>query len=108
MENDIAEVIADINKISTLINIQGKHTVFVNGSGHVKKVEIKLYLGGWESGSEASLSEDISYDEYWGLEESLKKFKKVRDTLYKIYKNGKINMENCSYEIEEIKHYKFI
>lgn len=107
MKKDIAEVIGDINKIACLINLQGKHHVFVGNQGHVQNIEIRLYLGGWKSGFSASLSEDIYYSEYWGLEKSLNKFKKVRDTLYKIYKNGKINMDNCNYEIEEIKHYKF-
>jgi len=107
LEKDIAGLIGEISNVATLINMQGKHHVFVQDSGHVKKVDIKLHLGGWKSGADPSLNEEISYDEYYSLEKSLKKFKKVRDTLYKIYKNGKINMGNCNYKIEEIKHYKF-
>lgn len=107
MEKDIAEIIGEISKVATLINMQGKHHVFVNASGHIKQIQIKLCLGGWKSYCDSSLNEDISYDEFFGLEKNFKKLKKVRDILYKIYKNGKINMKNCNYEIEEIKHYKF-
>lgn len=103
MEKDIAELIGEIMKVSVLINLQGKHNCFVSDRGHVQKLEIKLHIGGWKSNTDANLSDEISYDR----EEAIKQLKKVRDTLYKIYKNGKINMENCNYEIEEIKHYKF-
>lgn len=107
LDKDIAEIIGEISKVATLINMQGKHNAFVNDSGHVKRLEIKLYLGGWKSGCDPNIYEDISYDEFYGLKKSLKKLKKVRDVLNKIYKNGRINMENCNYEIVEVKHYKF-
>lgn len=103
MEKDIAELIGEITKVSVLINLQGKHNCFVSDRGHVKNIDIRLFIGGWKSNVDADLSDEISYDR----EEAIKPLRKVRDTLYKIYKNGKINMENCNYEIEEIKHYKF-
>lgn len=103
MEKDIAELIGEIMKVSVLINLQGKHNCFVSDRGHVKNIEIRLHIGGWKSNADADLSDEISY----ARKESIKPLRKVRDTLYKIYKNGKINMGNCKYEIEEVKHYKF-
>lgn len=107
MEKDIAELIGEISKVATLINMQGKHHVFVSDRGHIKELDVTLHLGGWKRNEDASLSEKISYDKNWNFENSVKNLRKIRDTLHKIYKNGKINMENCNYEIEEIKHYKF-
>ena len=107
MEKDIAEVIGDISRISCLINMQGKHHVFINDSGHVKIFEIRLFSGGWETNANPTLKQDIRYRNIDKNDKPLKDLRKVRDVLHKIYKNGKINMENCDYEIEEIKHYIF-
>jgi len=110
MEKDIAEVIGYISRISCLINMQGKHHVFINDSGHVENFEVSLFLGGWKSMADPTLKQSISYSDDWlggTLDKPLKDLRKVRDVLHKIYKNGKINMENCDYEIEEIKHYIF-
>lgn len=110
MENDIAEVIADIEKVACLINMQGKHTVFVNNQGHVKVIYFELYLGGWKSHADPSLSDEVSYAteyKYFEYEECIKSLKRIRDTLRKVYKNGKIKFENFDYVVEEIKHYKF-
>jgi len=42
MEKDIAEVIGDISRIGILINLQGKHHVFISDSGHVQLISIQL------------------------------------------------------------------
>lgn len=70
LDIDIAEVVGEISKVATLINMQGKHHVFVHDSGHVKKIDIKLHLGGWESGADPSLNEEILYDEYYSLKKA--------------------------------------
>lgn len=110
MNNDIAQVIADIEKVACLINIQGKHNVFVRNSGHIQQVDVELHLGGWKLNNDPSLSDSIYYDlnsELCEYEDSIKSLRRIRDTLRKIYKNGKINLDNYDYEIKEVKHYKF-
>lgn len=91
MNNDIAEVIADIEKVACLINMQGKHNVFIYNQGHVNEIQIRAHLNGWKNNRDPFLSEDISYDinyKYFEYEKSLKVLKRVRDTLKKLYKNG--------------------
>ena len=109
MENDIAELIADIEKVSCLINMQGKHHVFVYNSGHIKTIEVRFYLRGWEHNADPYLSNEVSYDmeDDFDFKLCVNNLKRIRDTLRKIYKNGKININNFDYEIKEIKMYKF-
>lgn len=104
LEKDIAEVIGEISKVAILINLQGKHTVFVSDAGHVQKLEISFHKNGWSSGQNPNLSQEIRYESKY---EPLKALRKVKDDLYKILKNDRVSMKMRDYDVEEIKHYKF-
>lgn len=104
LDIDIAEIIGEISKVANLINLQGKHHVFVHDSGHVQTLEISFHKNGWGRGENPNLSQNIRYKAKY---EPLKQLRKVRDDLYKILKNGQVSMKERDYEVEEIKHYKF-
>ncbi|HDK7215190.1 TPA: hypothetical protein PTV45_000550 [Clostridium botulinum] len=107
MEQTIIELIGEISKIATRINIEGKHHVFINIRGHVKKIHIEFHKDGWERYHEATFEDNISFDPHDDLEISIKKLRGVLDTLRKLYKNGQVDKSNFDYEEEVIKHYKF-
>lgn len=104
MNKDVAKIIGDIANISTLINLQGKFQVFLNISGHVGKFEISVYEGEWESFKIPYISQN---DVYFDDRCSVKKLRSIRDKLYKIYKNGRLNLEQVGCSIEKVKHYNF-
>lgn len=104
LDIDIAEAIGEISKVATLINLQGKHTVFVNDMGHVQTLEIGFHKNGWGNGKDPNLSQNIRYKAKY---EPLKALRKVSDDLYKILKNGQVSLKERDYDIEEIRHYKF-
>lgn len=103
MNKEIANIIADIQRVSILINLETKHDSFIYDSGHINQISVKIYLNGWEYNGTPYLSDEIYYD----VEDCMKDLKRVRDTMRKMYKNGKVNRENFSYTTKTIKHYKF-
>ena len=116
LDQDIAAAIGEISKVAALINIQGKHTVFVDDSGHVQTLDIKFHKDGWKSKADATLSQTIKYCPYYDDEENkiikiktdiLKQLKIVKDTLYKILKNDQVSMKERNYDVTEIRDYKF-
>lgn len=116
LNKDIADVIGEISKVANLINIEGKHHVFVEDLGHVQQLSVKIHKGGWKENAIPTLSQSIyycSYSNYTKEEENefqigiLKELKIIRDTLYKFFKNDQVSMKNRGYDIEKIKHYSF-
>lgn len=114
LDQDIAAAIGEIGKVAALINIQGKHTVFIDDSGHVQTLSIKFHKNGWKSNKDATLSQTIKYCPYYenGKElifkqETLKELKLVKDTLFKFLKNDQVNMKKRNYDVTEIRHYNF-
>ena len=105
MNKDIADVIADIQRVAILINLETKHHVFVRDHGHIKQFEVQIYFNGWGEFKEPYLSDEIDYDDK--DEDILKILKLIRDTLRKFYKNGRINKKRFYYDIKEVKQYRF-
>ncbi|MPN38718.1 hypothetical protein SDC9_186243 [bioreactor metagenome] len=46
-KKNIASRIAEILRLAHQVTGQGKHCVFVDYSGHVDSLEIRIHLGGW-------------------------------------------------------------
>jgi hypothetical protein len=116
LNKDIAEAIGEISKVATLINMQGKHHVFIRMSGHVKNIEIAFHKNGWKENGDPTMlqqlyfktnDEDTDEEKLEFQKDALKVLRKVKDTLYKFLKNGQVTMKNRGYDIEEVKHYKF-
>lgn len=110
MIEDIANLIADIEKVACLINMQGKHNVFVENSGHIKSVYFRLFLGGWEPNLDPSLKGGVVYDikdKFVEPKACLYELKRVRDILRKLYKDGHIDINKFHYETKEVRNYTF-
>ncbi|MDU4598167.1 MAG: hypothetical protein E6Y49_09440 [Clostridium sporogenes] len=107
MEQTIIELIGEISKIATKINLEGKQQVFISIRGHVQKIQIEFYKDGWETYREPTFEDNISFDPHDDLEIAIKKLRGILDTLRKLYKNSQVNKTNFDYEKEVIKHYKF-
>lgn len=55
MERDQFDYMAELFRMACKYNADDFH-VFCNFSGHVNQIELKVYVGGWESGKEAELN----------------------------------------------------
>lgn len=85
----ITRLIAEIERLATLINIKREHTVFVYNQGHCRILEIQVYLGGWTSLKDKSLSKDIDYDvnyKFFKYEECITELEDIIEKLNKLYK----------------------
>ena len=108
LNKDIAKVIGEISEISILINSETKDDVFVEIYGHVNQIEVRYYKGGWKAGADPTIRNNICYfsdnsnKEYKSCTDrvNLKDLKRIRDSLRKIYKNGRVSEE--SLEIDEV------
>lgn len=62
------------------INEETKHTVFLDFSGHVDKLQIRIYEKGWKDEEDATLNKEAYLDESTSkeqLKEILKELEKI-------------------------------
>ncbi|ENK1244761.1 hypothetical protein AB2063_002974 [Clostridium botulinum] len=110
MEQTIIDLCSEITEIGMKISLFTEHDVFINFSGHVEWFEVRFCGNGHNSSSGQEFSEVVRVGcDAWedSPEYVLKRLRGIRDTLRKLYKNGKVNKQNFDYETEVIKHYKF-
>ncbi len=65
------------------INEETKHTVFLDFSGHVNKLEIRIYEKGWKDEEDATLKKEAYIDE----SDSKEQLKEILKELEKIERN---------------------
>lgn len=65
------------------INEETKHTVFLDFSGHVNKLEIRIYEKGWKVEEDATLKKEAYIDE----SDSKEQLKEILKELEKIERN---------------------
>lgn len=91
-ESNISKLIAEIERLATLINIKREHTVFIYNHGHCRELEAQVYLGGWTNLKDKSLSNHIDYDtnyKFFKYEECISELEEMINELKKLYEGSK-------------------
>lgn len=81
MENILEKIMLKAYKI----NKETKHKIFINFSGHVNSLNVRIYRNGWEPNKEPNIDEDIFLDKnnvIKKLEEILREFEKLEKDNY--------------------------
>lgn len=81
MENILEKIMLKAYKI----NKETKHKIFINFSGHVNSLNVRIYINGWGANKEPNIDEDIYLDEnnvIKKLEEILREFEKLEKDNY--------------------------
>lgn len=89
-ETQILILISEINKLATLINIKGEHTVFIYNQGHCKEIEVVIHLKKWPN--KWDISKKISYDtnyKFFKYEECISELEDMVNELKKLYEGSK-------------------
>lgn len=74
-----------IMKLCLEINAQGKHIAFLDFSGHVDLVSVRIHLNGWVKDEDPSFSFDLSITStYKTQKEMLKEWETAEDYLLSI------------------------
>lgn len=66
------ELILEIMKTALEKNQENKNTIFIDYSGHVQALSIKVYLNGWKEDNNANYTKDLfmcNYSEKENIEE---------------------------------------
>lgn len=88
-ESTVSKLIAEIERLATLINIKREHTVFIYNHGHCGELEVQVYLGGWTNLKDKSLSNHIDYDfnyKFFKYEKCISELEETIEKLNKLYK----------------------
>lgn len=55
-------IVGRMSQMSSDINLANKHTVFFNDYGHIKQVEVRIFVGGWAKDRNADIYKTAYYD----------------------------------------------
>lgn len=105
MENikEIATLLGEVQMLGYLVNEHTKHAVFIDFSGHVKSLRIRI------ASSKENFIEDLTVDEFyveperWG--DPTQKLKLLKLRLRKILRDNKIPYNELNYSIREVRDY---
>lgn len=87
-ESTVSKLIAEIERLATLINIKREHVVFIYNHGHCRELEVQIHLGGWTNLKDKSLSNHIDYDfnyKFFKYEKCISELEETIEKLNKLY-----------------------
>lgn len=108
LNRTIPQLIGEITSLAVLITINTEHDVITEYSGHVKLLQVRIFIGGWESNKYSTDGEVWCNTERYAEKDIIKKLCKLKHTLILLARKDKLNFSKLPYEIEEVKCYRLV
>ena len=98
VSTDKEKVIQEIMNLAFLVNQRTERCVFIRFSGHVDGLEIDVRKSKENYNTEYCDTESYTTD-------SIEELKFIRANLIKLLRDGKLDLNELPYTVEEIRHY---
>lgn len=104
----IAMLVGEIQALSYMVNAFTNYCVFVNFSGHVNSIQVRI-AESKENYHENLANTDLYLEsKYQKPEVTIERLNTLKSNLKKILRKNKIDYNRLNYTIEEVRHYKLV